>query len=68
MVKVGVLRSLKFVKVNTHVYVGLAILTNAYTQNCQPQDWQLVGNSEVGNLMVSLELKINMKNVNNCTS
>ena len=32
---------------------GLAILSNGYTQNCQPQDWLLVANSEVGNLMLS---------------
>ena len=31
----------------------MAILSNGYTQNCQPQDCQLVGNSEVGNLMLS---------------
>ena len=31
----------------------MAILSNGYTQNCQPQDWLLVANSEVGNLMLS---------------
>ena len=29
--------------------MGLAILSNGHTQNCQPQDCQLVANSEVGN-------------------
>ena len=29
------------------------ILSDGYTQNCQPQNSQLVGNSEVGNLMLS---------------
>ena len=29
--------------------MGLAILSNGYTQNYQPQDWLLVANSEVGN-------------------
>ena len=32
-------------------------MSNGYTQNCQPQDCQLVGNSEVGNLMLSQILK-----------
>ena len=31
----------------------MAILSKGYTQNCQPQNWQLIANSEVGNLMLS---------------
>ena len=39
--------------------MGLTILTSASTQNCQPRDWQLVvGNSEVGSIMLSHYIEI----------
>ena len=49
-------------KLDKLIHVGLAILSNEYvyeyTQNCQPQDCQPLGNFQVGNLMLSLNASL----------